>query len=82
MSQVWSEVVDEFLANEFVRDWLGRQRKAFSLDLGKKLRLLLELSRNQVMAQGSDERLSQPAAAAAAAAAVRDRHASRRQQET
>jgi hypothetical protein len=82
MSQVWSEVVDEFLANEFVRDWLGRQRKAFSLDLGKKLRLLLELSRNKVMAHGSDERLTQPAAAAAAAAAVRDRHASRRQQET
>lgn len=59
MSQVWSEVVDEFLANEFVRDWLGRQRKTFSLDLGKKLRLLLELSRNKVMAHGSDERLTQ-----------------------
>jgi UDP-2,3-diacylglucosamine pyrophosphatase LpxH len=59
MSQVWSEVVDEFLANDFVRDWLGRQRKTFSLDLGKKLRLLLELSRNKVMAHGSDERLTQ-----------------------
>ncbi len=59
MSQVWSEVVDEFLANEFVRDWLGRQRKTFSLDLGKKLRLLLELSRNKLMAHGSDERLTQ-----------------------
>jgi len=59
MSQVWSEVVDEFLANEFVRDWLGKQRKTFSLDLGKKLRLLLELSRNKLMAHGSDERLTQ-----------------------
>ena len=59
MSQVWSEVVDEFLANAFVRDWLGSQRKAFSLDLGKRLRLLLELSRNKVMAHGSDERLTQ-----------------------
>ncbi len=59
MSQVWSEVVDEFLANEFVRDWLGSQRKTFSLDLGKRLRLLLELSRNKVMAHGSDERLTQ-----------------------
>jgi UDP-2,3-diacylglucosamine pyrophosphatase LpxH len=59
MSQVWSEVVDEFLANEFVRDWLGKQRKTFSLDLGKKLRLLLELSRNKMMAHGSDERLTQ-----------------------
>jgi UDP-2,3-diacylglucosamine pyrophosphatase LpxH len=59
MSEVWSEVVDEFLANDFVRDWLGRQRKTFSLDLGKKLRLLLELSRNKVIAHGSDERLTQ-----------------------
>ena len=59
ISLVWSEVVDEFLANAFVRDWLGRQRKTFSLDLGKKLRLLLELSRNRVMAHGSDERLTQ-----------------------
>ncbi|MBA3452913.1 MAG: metallophosphoesterase [Deltaproteobacteria bacterium] len=59
MSLVWSEVVDEFLSNEFVRDWLGKQRKTFSLDLGKKLRLLLELSRNKLMAHGSDERLTQ-----------------------
>ncbi len=59
MTQVWSEVVEEFLALEFVRDWLGRQRKTFSLDLGKKLRLLLELSRNRVIAHGADERLTQ-----------------------
>jgi UDP-2,3-diacylglucosamine pyrophosphatase LpxH len=56
---VWSEVVDEFLANEFVRHWLKTQHKTFSLDLGKKLRLLLELSRNKVIAHGSDERLTQ-----------------------
>jgi UDP-2,3-diacylglucosamine pyrophosphatase LpxH len=59
MSEVWSEVVDEFLSIDFVRDWLGQQRKTFSLDLGKKLRLLLELSRNKVIAHGSDERLTQ-----------------------
>jgi len=59
ISQVWSEVVDEFLANDFVRRWLASQHKTFSLDLGKKLRLLLELSRNRVMAHGSDERLTQ-----------------------
>jgi len=62
MSQVWSETVEEFLANSFVRDWLdGQRRKSglFSLDLGKKLRLLLELSRNRVIAHGSDERLTQ-----------------------
>jgi hypothetical protein len=59
ISEVWSDVVDEFLANEFVRDWLKRQHKTFSLDLGKKLRLLLELSRNRLIAHGSDERLTQ-----------------------
>ncbi|HEY5925918.1 MAG TPA: metallophosphoesterase [Kofleriaceae bacterium] len=59
ISQVWSEVVDEFLANDFVKTWLKTQHKTFALDLGKKLRLLLELSRNKVMAHGSDERLTQ-----------------------
>ncbi|MBV8762463.1 MAG: metallophosphoesterase [Deltaproteobacteria bacterium] len=57
--EVWSDVVDEFLANDFVRDWLRTQHKLFSLDLGKKLRLLLELSRNKLIAHGSDERLTQ-----------------------
>jgi UDP-2,3-diacylglucosamine pyrophosphatase LpxH len=56
---VWSEVVDEFLANDFVKRWLTTQRKTFSLDLGKKLRLLLELSRNKLIAHGSDEKLTQ-----------------------
>jgi UDP-2,3-diacylglucosamine pyrophosphatase LpxH len=56
---VWSDAVDEFLANDFVRQWLDKERKLFSLDLGKKLRLLLELSRNKVIAHGSDERLTQ-----------------------
>jgi UDP-2,3-diacylglucosamine pyrophosphatase LpxH len=46
------------LHNEFVRDWFKRESKAFSLDLGKKLRLLLELSRNKVIAHGSDENLT------------------------
>ncbi|HEX7701207.1 MAG TPA: hypothetical protein VF403_10805 [Kofleriaceae bacterium] len=57
--QVWSEVVDEFLANDFVSRWLKTQHKTFSLDLGKKLRLLLELSRNRVIQHGSDERMTQ-----------------------
>jgi len=58
ISLVWGETVDEFLAIDFVKSWLGKQRKTFSLDLGKKLRLLLELSRNKVIAHGSDERLT------------------------
>jgi UDP-2,3-diacylglucosamine pyrophosphatase LpxH len=59
MGQVWNEVVEEFLSNDYVRRWLDKERKTFSLDLGKKLRLLLELSRNKLMAHGSDERLTQ-----------------------
>jgi UDP-2,3-diacylglucosamine pyrophosphatase LpxH len=59
MAQVWNEVVEEFLSNDYVRRWLDKEKKAFSLDLGKKLRLLLELSRNKLMAHGSDERLTQ-----------------------
>ena len=59
ISGVWSEVVDEFLANDFVRGWLDARAKRFSLDLGKKLRLLLELSRANVIAHGSDSRLTQ-----------------------
>ena len=59
IGQVWSEVVDEFLAIDFVQRWLKTQHKTFSLDLGKKLRLLLELSRNRVIAHGSDERMTQ-----------------------
>jgi len=55
---VWSEVVEEFLANDFVRHWLDKEKKLLSFDLGKKLRLLLELSRNKVIAHGSDERLT------------------------
>ncbi len=59
MGQVWSEVVDEFLSNDFVKRWLDKQHKTFSLDIGKKMRLLLEMSRNKLMAHGSDERLTQ-----------------------
>jgi UDP-2,3-diacylglucosamine pyrophosphatase LpxH len=59
MGQVWNEVVEEFLSNDFVRRWLDSQHKMFSLDLGKKLRLLLEMSRNKLMAHGSDERMTQ-----------------------
>jgi UDP-2,3-diacylglucosamine pyrophosphatase LpxH len=58
MSQAWGDVVEEFLDLTFVREWLGDQRRAFSMDLGKKLRLLLELSRNKVIVHGSDERLT------------------------
>ena len=59
ISEVWSEVVEEFLAIDFVQQWLRSQHKLLAFDLGKKLRLLLELSRNKVIAHGSDERMTQ-----------------------
>jgi UDP-2,3-diacylglucosamine pyrophosphatase LpxH len=59
IGQVWGEVVDEFLSNDFVRRWLDDKRKPFGFDIGKKLRLLLELSRTKVMATAHDERLTQ-----------------------
>jgi UDP-2,3-diacylglucosamine pyrophosphatase LpxH len=59
IGQVWSELVDEFLGNDFVSRWLRKQHKTFGLDLGKKLRLLLELSRTRIMAAAHDERLTQ-----------------------
>jgi UDP-2,3-diacylglucosamine pyrophosphatase LpxH len=59
MGQVWGEVVEAFLDNDFVQRWLRAQHKTFSLDMGKKLRLLLELSRNRLIAHGSDERMTQ-----------------------
>jgi UDP-2,3-diacylglucosamine pyrophosphatase LpxH len=59
IGQVWSEVVDEFLSNDFVARWLKDQHKTFSFDLGKKLRMMLELSRSKVMASAHDERLTQ-----------------------
>jgi len=59
INQGWSEVVDEFLANDFVDRWLRAQHRTFGLDLGKKLRLLLELSRTRIMASAHDERLTQ-----------------------
>lgn len=59
INQVWGEVVDEFLANDFVARWLSAQHRTFGFDLGKKLRLLLEVSRSRIMAGAHDERLTQ-----------------------
>jgi UDP-2,3-diacylglucosamine pyrophosphatase LpxH len=58
IGEVWSDVIDEFLSIDFVQRWFKSQRKMLSFDLGKKLRLLLELSRNRVIAHGSDERMT------------------------
>ncbi|MGE0791319.1 MAG: hypothetical protein AB7S26_36935 [Sandaracinaceae bacterium] len=59
IQRAWLEVVEGFLHDDFVRDWMKLKHKRFGLDTGKKLRLLLELSTKRVIAKGSDKRLSE-----------------------
>ena len=58
VGQSWADIVEEFLHTDFVRRWMKRQRRTFSLDTGKKLKLLLELSTGRVMAKSHDHRLT------------------------
>ncbi len=54
----WSALVEDFLSNPFVRQWMRRQHRTLGLDTGKKLRLLLELSTGRLMAHTHDQRLT------------------------
>ena len=54
----WSDLVEEFFDNRFVADWVRDQHRPFALDVGKKLRLLLRLSRSRVMAKAHDQRMT------------------------
>ena len=58
VASTWSDLVREFLDNDFVRDWMRRQHKVLGLDTGKKLRLMLELSTGKLMAHTHDQRLT------------------------
>jgi len=58
VARSWGGLVEEFLHNPFVRDWMRRQHKAFGLDTGTKLKLMLELSTGKVMAHTHDQRLT------------------------
>lgn len=55
---LWSDLVDDFLGNQYVKAWMGERRKLFGFDPGKKLKLLLEMSRGRVVARGHDRRLT------------------------
>jgi UDP-2,3-diacylglucosamine pyrophosphatase LpxH len=57
--QVWGGVVEGFLHNDFVRSWMRANHRAYRIDAGKKLKLLLELSTGRVMAKTHDHRLTQ-----------------------
>ncbi|MEM9188320.1 MAG: hypothetical protein AAGF12_04050 [Myxococcota bacterium] len=60
ITSTWGDVVESFLSRPFVKGWMREHRKGrFSLDTGKKLRLLLELSTKRVVAKGSDKRLTE-----------------------
>lgn len=61
LHQTWTQLVEEFLANPFVKDWMKAQRsgKLLSFDPGKQLRLLLELSTGRIMGTTQDKRLTQ-----------------------
>jgi UDP-2,3-diacylglucosamine pyrophosphatase LpxH len=57
ISATWNQLVEEFFANDFVKDWSADKRR-FGLDVGKRLRLLLELSTKKIMARAHDQRLT------------------------
>ena len=57
----WGQLVEEFLSNPFVRDWMKAQRrgKLLSFNPGKQLELLLQLSTGRIMGKTQDKRLTQ-----------------------
>lgn len=57
VGRVWRDLVEEFLANPWVRDWVKRHHRPLKLDFAQRVRLLLALS---ARARPRDEpRLSQ-----------------------
>ncbi len=58
VGKVWGDLVEEFLDNDFVSRWLRDRRRAFAFDVGKKLRLLLALSKSRIMARAHDEKMT------------------------
>jgi UDP-2,3-diacylglucosamine pyrophosphatase LpxH len=58
VGETWSMLVEEFLSNSYVKDWMKSQSRLIGMDAGKKLRLLLELSTGRIMAKAHDQRLT------------------------
>lgn len=59
LHETWCQLVEEFLSNNFVKDWMKAHKRGFKLDPGKQLRLLLELSTGRIMGKAQDKRLTQ-----------------------
>lgn len=58
VARTWSDLVEDFFAKPFVKDWMRQKRRRFGLDTGKKLRMMLEASTGRLMAHAHDERLT------------------------
>jgi UDP-2,3-diacylglucosamine pyrophosphatase LpxH len=58
ITKAWRGVVEDFLSNRYVRGWMKDNHRAYRIDAGKKLQLLLELSCGRVMAKTHDQRLT------------------------
>jgi UDP-2,3-diacylglucosamine pyrophosphatase LpxH len=60
LSDSWTQLVEDFLSNPFVKDWMTAQKRGFlDFDPGKQLRLLLELSTGRIMGKTQDARMTQ-----------------------
>jgi UDP-2,3-diacylglucosamine pyrophosphatase LpxH len=59
LTETWSQLVEDFLDNPFVKDWIKAQHRTLALDPGKQLRLLLELSTGRIMGKAQDKRMTQ-----------------------
>ena len=44
VGKVWRDLVDEFLANPWVRDWMREHHRSLKLDFAQRVKLLLALS--------------------------------------
>lgn len=58
VAETWSELVEEFLDNDHVKDWVRAQPSIAGFNPGTGLRTLLHLSTGKIMAHGADKRLT------------------------
>jgi UDP-2,3-diacylglucosamine pyrophosphatase LpxH len=58
LTETWKQLVEEFLAIDFVKDWIKDQRKVGGMDPGRQLKLMLQLSTGRIMATTQDKRLT------------------------
>lgn len=58
VAETWSALVEEFLDNGHVRDWMRDQPKVLGINPATRLQTLLHLSTGKVMAKAADKRLT------------------------